>query len=126
MESERVERMSERVDEFTNRPTLRRKRAVALMIQRATIALFIVYCLMTMALLLFMSYQGNDQRNRLVDCTTPSGQCYKEGQQRTAQAIQFLIADNQLTREMIVKAVACAQDPVNDTQAEIKACINKK
>lgn len=116
---------TERVDEFTNRPALRRKRAIALMVQRATVALFILYCLVTMALLLVLSYQGNDQRNRLVDCTTPSGECYKAGQQRTAQAIQMLIADNQLTREMVIVAVACAQDPANDTQAEIKACIDK-
>lgn len=116
----------ERVDEFTNRPALRKKRAIALMVQRATFSLFILYCLVTMALLLILSYQGNDQRHLLTDCTIPTGHCYKEGQQRTAQAIQYLIKDNQLTRDTVIAAIACGQDPANDTKEEVLACVKEK
>lgn len=112
-------------DEFTNRPALQRKRAMAIMLQRATITLFVIYCIATMGMLLWLGVQGNASRRQLVDCTTPSGECYKEGQKRTAEAIQALIADNQLTRDTVIAAITCGQDPANDTKGEVLACIKK-
>jgi len=112
-------------DEFTNRPDLRRKRALAIMLQRATIALFVIYCIATMGMLLWLGVQGNASRRQLVDCTTPHGKCYQEGQKRTAEAIQALINDNELTRETVIAAIACGQDPANDTKEEVLACIRK-
>jgi hypothetical protein len=118
--------MSDRhVDEFTERPDLRKKRAITIAVQRITVALGILYCVLTMTMLLILAYQGQEQRNSLTDCTTPSGECYKNGQRRTQEAIQALINDNELTRATVVAAVACAQDRTNVTKSDILACIEQ-
>jgi hypothetical protein len=112
-------------NEFTNRPALERKRALMVMLQRAVIALFVIYCVATMGLLLWLGVQGQASRQQLTDCTTPVGKCYRESQQRTAEAIQALINDNQLTRDTVIAAIACGQDPANDTKEEVLVCIRK-
>lgn len=112
-------------DEFTNRPNLQKKRATAMMLQRLTVSMIVIYCIATMTLLAWLGVQGQASRQQLTDCTTPVGKCYHESQQRTAEAIQALINDNQVTRDTVIAAIACGQDPANDTKEEVLACIKK-
>ena len=51
-------------------------------------------------------------------CTTPGGACYERSQQQTGAAVGSI---NQVT----ILAVACARQPGNDTEAEVKACVEK-
>jgi hypothetical protein len=112
--------------EFDSRPELRKKRAMAMIVQRLMIALVVMYCFTTLTLLLVLGYQSQEQRNNLLDCTTPEGQCYQDGQRRTKEAIEALINDNQLTRDTVVVAVACAQDRTNVSEEDILHCIQEK
>lgn len=52
----------------------------------------------------------------LLDCTTPEGQCYRDGQARTGEAIGTI-------NEVTILAAACVKIPTNNTEAEIRACI---
>lgn len=38
-----------------------------------------------------IGWQGQQQRQDLIDCTTPGGECYERGQERTAEVIQTLL-----------------------------------
>lgn len=55
--------------------------------------------------------------NVIRDCTQPDGVCFKDSQKRTADVIDLI---NQVT----VAAAYCAKQPDNDTEAEIKSCID--
>lgn len=59
--------------------------------------------------------------DRILDCTTPEGQCFKDSQQRTAQAV----AD--VNRVVIIAAACSAGLPpgmtVEERQDEIQACV---
>lgn len=59
-------------------------------------------------------------RDLIIDCVRPTGQCYRDGQKRTAAAISSI---NQVS----ILAAACAPNYVNlplpERTAAIKACI---
>lgn len=52
------------------------------------------------------------------DCTQTTGQCFKDGQKRTAGVLQ-------LVRMQQVAAVACADRPGTQTAEEIDACVER-
>lgn len=59
--------------------------------------------------------------DRIIDCTEPTGDCYKDGQRRTAQAVGNI-------NRVIVLAAACSVglDPALDVaerQTEIQSCV---
>jgi hypothetical protein len=65
--------------------------------------------------------QGSENaRNLIIDCVTPTGKCFREGQARTGAAIQSI---NQVS----ILAAACAPDyvtlPLAQRTDAIKACI---
>lgn len=114
-----------KIDEFTGRPELQKRRVRALLIQRAFIATLIIYLVSTMAILIVLGYQSQEQRHRLIDCTTPGGRCYQDAQERTGEAIAELVKSDGDTRDLIVAAVACGQNPLNDTKEDILACVRE-
>ena len=118
----------ERENEFDGRPELVKKRARSILIQRTLWAILGIYIVLSLAVLVSNALTGFQTRDTLVDCVDPQGQCYKDGQARTEDAIQRLIEANSLdevaTRRIVVLAAACAADVSNDTPDEIQACVD--
>ena len=56
---------------------------------------------------------------RIVDCTTPGGKCYQQGQERTGQAVGDILKG-------ATYAIACADKRGVQTEAEIQACVLKR
>ena len=52
----------------------------------------------------------------ILDCTTPGGECYSDGQKRTAQAVIDIA-------KVSAYANACADAPGEQTDAEVLACV---
>ena len=57
------------------------------------------------------------------DCTDPEGQCFHDAQARTATAVAGI---NKKTQQIVVAAAACARVPENDTEAEIRVCVEAR
>ena len=56
---------------------------------------------------------------RLIDCTTPTGECYKQGQKRTARAVSDI-------GKVAAYAAACADQPGRQGQAEVLECVLRR
>jgi hypothetical protein len=120
--------------EFKDRPELIKKRARAVFVTRlfwTSIILMVALCL---GILVYNALQAAASRQRLMDCTTPGGKCYAEGQARTAEAVKSLITagatDEIATRRTVVLAAACAAgiaqrgQPV--TVESVEQCVNRE
>lgn len=55
-----------------------------------------------------------DVNHRLIDCTEPGGECYRQGQSRTAKAV---VGINEGTLRVIVAALACQESGVTGERA---------
>lgn len=116
--------------EFQNRPELVRKRAHSIIVVRvfqATIALAVAVML---SIQTYNAITLLDTRGRLLDCTTPEGECYKDGERRTQRAVQHLIESNSLdevaTRRIVILAAACASNGLNNTYVEVQRCVDRQ
>lgn len=114
-------------NEFTHRPALI---AQAEKVKTLQVLLQIVAALGVVVILIYviLGYQiGAQQRDRLLDCTTPAGECYKEGQKRTAEAIKVLIAEDKKghaqVQEVLTIVAVCADRPGPQTREEIMQCM---
>lgn len=105
-----------RSDEFDGRPELVRKRAVNIAMGRLLIALFIIWLVGTNMIQVWDIFEGREQRGILVDCTSPGGECYERGQERTGEAVGNI-------NRIVVLAAACADRPGAHTVLEIERCI---
>lgn len=80
--------------------------------------------------LFFNAIQGVQTRQEILSCTTPSGECYQEGQERTKNVVRELyeqgIDREQITRQIIVLAASCAGDERNRTAEAIERCVNDR
>lgn len=63
------------------------------------------------------------QTSLLVDCTTPEGECYKNGDRRSGAAVKA-ISDAQ--KRIVTVAAYCAKQPGNETLKQIEDCTNKE
>lgn len=66
---------------------------------------------------------GQSTRDRLLDCTDPTGQCYREGQKRSGAAIKQI---NDAQKQVVTIAAYCAKQPKNQTLEQIEDCVNKE
>lgn len=125
---ENQEDMNDLDNEFTERPELVKLRARTIRVQWAWNAFWIVVVVIVLGILTFDVLNGQAARKELLDCTTPGGECYREGNQRTADAIAQLIEANTLsevaTRRVVVIAAACAATLENPTTARVEQCVN--
>jgi hypothetical protein len=99
--------------------------AKILLVGFAGMALATVLTLQTSLLIQQQKFDevGQETRTRLLDCTDPNGQCYKDGQARSGAIVKSL-NDNQKT--VVTIAAYCAKQPVNQTLEQIEACVNKE
>lgn len=114
------------MSEFEDRPYLNRKRVIVLFVDGMFKFLVVVFFVVSMVLLLQNAKNGADARNRLLDCTTPEGTCFNEGQQRTAEAVKGIDSDGQdrekITRFTIIATQSCGK--VYVSLKDIQACVN--
>ncbi len=90
------------------------------------ILVWIFVAIATGAFSLIMYYtlsEVQSQTKLLVDCTTPSGECYKNGDRRSSSVVK-LISDNE--KRIVTVAAFCAKQPQNVTLKEIEDCTNKE
>lgn len=117
-------------DEHNNREELIKQRGRVVLAERSLkliLALLILICLI---FLVWDTYIGHQQRALLVDCTTEGGECYEEGQKRTAefleQVFQQGIDREQITRKIVIIASACADRPEVNTIQEVERCVERR
>lgn len=72
-----------------------------------------------MARLEAITTSTNSNSQLLIDCTSPTGKCYQDGQRRTGSAIGTI---NQVS----IYAAYCSKIPSNTTVKQIETCINKE
>lgn len=103
---------------------------------RALLAVFLVFALFAFAAgvisIAYLAVQTNERQDqnqellrevkstnkRLIDCTTPGGECYAEGQKNTGKAIMGI---NEGTMRVIVAALSCQADGITEEQ-ELAVC----
>lgn len=103
-------------DEFHYRPELIRKRAITIALSRLMLIMFVLWMTIMMGFIAWTTYEAEQQRDRLIDCTTPGGRCFEDSQKRTADAVGNL-------NEITVFAAACADKAGVNTVAQIQACV---
>lgn len=113
--------------EFERHPQLRRAFYINLITGVYHVVL-VVIMLASLVLILRSLQAGEQSRDRLLDCTTPTGTCYQEGQRRTAVYLKTLqmqgVERELITRATVVAAVACAK--VHDDIVDIQECVDKE
>lgn len=60
--------------------------------------------------------------DRIIDCTSPEGECYKRSQKRTGDAVSAL---NAATARIVAAALACQADGAT-TEDDLLACITQR
>lgn len=114
-------------DEHNQRPELVQKRARMIAVERFSVVLVALMLTVILLLDIFNTYVETQKRNRLMDCTTPGGQCFAESQRRTAQAIKQIIDENVFeevaTRRVVVLAAQCANRAGVQTVDQIESCV---
>lgn len=116
-------------DEFEDRPELVRKRARSILITRVAQVAVVIVVLVLLTFLAVTAWEGHTTRKTLIDCTAPTGQCYKEGQERTAEVVARINKDGvireQITRETAKWAAYCARQQGSMADAEFESCIKE-
>ena len=90
---------------------------------------WISFIIVTLAILIYDVYVGRLDREYLIDCTTPSGECFRASQERTGEAVRAIIeASSQehgelATRQIVILAAYCADKPGNQTVQSIERCV---
>jgi len=107
---------------------------LAIAAQRIGIAGLVIYVLVTSTLQTVIALQSNDTRNQIIDCTEPTGECYKESQEHLRTFLKELVdssaLNHSLTRHISVVAAACAADEAIANLAPaarvdaVEACVN--
>jgi len=73
-------------------------------------------------LLLQQSQSNGRAADRIEDCTSPEGQCYKDAQARTAEAVLGIKRD---TLDVVVAALSCQEDGVKEQKALARCTISR-
>lgn len=100
----------------------------AILAQRLLVTTAAILAIVMIAAVGYDIRVGNKTRERIEDCTVPGGECYQHSAERSAKAIQTLIAQGQkraeVTRVVVVLAAYCAQE--KKTLRAIQKCVESK
>lgn len=66
--------------------------------------------------------QVSQVNKQLIDCTEPSGKCFKRGQTQTAQAVKYL--NEQRVRD-ITAALSCVSDGITQQYALVRCTVKR-
>lgn len=100
---------------------------------RALVAAFLVLSMLAVSAaiggLIYLALNNRDlieqvrtTNHRLIDCTTPGGDCYQQSQQRTGEAI---VGINEGTLRVIAAALSCQADGLTD-ERELARCTTRR
>ncbi len=85
---------------------------------------FVALAMTSFSVVMYYTLQEvQSQTELLVDCTTPDGDCYKNGDRRSSAAVQAI---NENQKRIVTVASYCAKLSENDTLTEIEDCTNKE
>lgn len=121
-------------DEFDTRPELTKQRAHVIILQRSVGALLGLVLLIILSTLALDSYNGIQDRRRLLDCTTPTGECYQQEVDRVAEAVEVVIKGtlegntvlHTDTQRVAILAAYCTEQPKIQNVAQITKCIERE
>jgi hypothetical protein len=114
--------------EYEHHPDVARKKLIYGYTIRFIAFIVIVAQFTILVLLVDNARTGREARNRLLDCTVPSGKCFQEGQKRTAQVLVQIDQQGKdreaITRATVIAAAACAKRW--DAIVLIRQCVEKE
>lgn len=118
-------------NEFETHPELVKKRARSILLTRILISIVLLYAFVILTLVGVNAIVSFASRHALLDCTTPAGKCYQEGQKRTGEFLAGLnkASDNRaaITREVVKEAAYCNNLlPPTVTPKQFEDCINAR
>jgi hypothetical protein len=103
-----------------------KKRAQVLLVQRGFIVIGSLILMLILGLLVFDAVTAYTARKELLNCTTPPGECYEEGQKNTAKAIvsgsALLHVD---TRRVVILTTICQERLHTKDESELTTCVNR-
>jgi hypothetical protein len=107
-----------------------KKRARVILTTWIAVSLFVLWMLISSALDMWSAWEAHNARETLLDCVTPAGQCYQDGQSRTATAVDELMKDGiereTVTRATIIASVWCDKQPNVIGLEELEACVKQQ
>lgn len=116
--------------ELEGRPDLIKKRTQIIRITWLFWAAMFALVAVILGTLFFNAISAIATRDALLDCTTPSGECYQRGQEQTAKAVADLVKANRQdevgTRRIVILAAACAEAIDDATALQIQRCVDEQ
>lgn len=112
--------------EFDGRPELTAKTKRTVLARTLLIALLVGWMLIVTSFLVYNTFLGAKSRTVLLDCTQPTGRCFKHGQQRTGAVVKQIIQEELNTQKIVVIASSCADKSKTQTYREIKLCVDER
>ncbi len=111
--------------EYEGRPHLQRQRARIILMQRLGIFVLLVYMGVTSAFVTWNAIQATQTRSTLLDCTQPTGKCFKDGAKRTGEAVTGIVNS---TRAVIIATTVCKDKPgfENADTDKLEKCVDKE
>lgn len=98
----------------------------AAFVTRLAVMVACVYVLITTSAVVYLSIIGQQQRERLVDCTTPGHECYDEGNKRTGEAVLGILAGGkQNTIDVITAALSCQADGITEQEPLARCTVER-
>jgi hypothetical protein len=76
-----------------------------------------------LALDFYTNLSAGQARDTLIDCVDPAGNCYKDGQERTGQAVTGIVVG---TRDVIIATQVCNNRYPNATVDTLEDCVDKQ
>lgn len=111
-----------------DRPEIIRKRAKVILVQSLWKWFISLIVVAVLTLVVIDTLQGRAVRQELLDCTTPEGDCYKDGQKRTAKVVDQLYQQG-LDREAVTRRIIILGNTCSDIYADLDdvvACVNER
>lgn len=112
------DRLTRHEDEglYSHDEELIRKRAKIIIWDKLWRGFLAVAIVLLMTIMVYDVILGSVTRERIVSCTTRSGECYKENQDRSGQLVE------QLQRSLVL-AIICASREGVDTPRQVETCM---
>lgn len=109
--------------EYEGRPELVQKRARVLLVRNSVLGLLCVLAFASLALDFYTNLSAGQARDTLIDCVDPAGTCYKDGQERTGEAVTGIVVG---TRQVIIATQVCNNRKPSATVDELEKCVDKE
>lgn len=106
-------------NEFERRPELVKARARAHMASMAWRFVWVAVMTLIATLIVYDIIIGNQARAELLDCTTPGGECYEQGQKTTGDAVTNIV---DISRLASIAAAYCTDQSGSQSLKEIQTC----